>query len=506
MKRFLCVLAALFMVFSMSVHPSRAEERMTITLMRDYIAPPELDGEILKFMSDKYNVNFEIIYIERGNWNESISTKFAKGEIGDVINVKGLDLLYTYVEQGLIAELPPEFLEENAPFLYNNYVNEKETHALRYTTIDGKNYGLPRIASDNFHNMIAWRGDWLIKLGFDKAPETLEEMEKAVYGITNDDPDGNGENDTYGLSKTGMEMVYGAYGYLPDIWQDRDGKLVFGAVQPETKQALSTLAKWYQDGVIDPEFVTGENQGGYYAVSHSFNNNRIGLTSLGAYYHWKPIFFPGDSKSEVYLELQKANPAALETIMYGKPVTGPEGKSGMLGASAILPLETFGFGVQLENEKEKYAKILQIFDEMSSSYENYMESIFGIKGVHWDFDTSTGFPGFINGNDSKTVAGMGIVPGFECGEYTYLRAKPRIDWAYEKQLEVGVISNELLVPLTSASIYQDELNKLRDETFTKIIRGDLPVDAFDDFVIEWFEKGGQILTDEANEWYAILEK
>ena len=71
---------------------------------------------------------------------------------------------------------------------------------------------------------------------------------------------------------------------------------------------------------------------------------------------------------------------------------------------------------------------------------------------------------------------------------------------------MGVLSDQLLVPLASAADYQDELDKLRDETFTKIIRGDLPVDAFDEFVTEWFRLGGQQLTDEANEWYATLEK
>ncbi|MEG0900835.1 MAG: ABC transporter substrate-binding protein, partial [Clostridia bacterium] len=91
-------------------------------------------------------------------------------------------------------------------------------------------------------------------------------------------------------------------------------------------------------------------------------------------------------------------------------------------------------------------------------------------------------------------------------EYTYKRAQPRIDWAYEKKLDQDAISDQLLVPLASAGEYQDELNKLRDETFTKIIRGDLPVDAFDTFVTEWFANGGQQLTDEANAWYATIEK
>ena len=123
MKRLLSLLCVLALTLSCACAMAEEEERITITIMRDYIAPPESDGEILQYMCDKYNVDFEIIYIERGNWNESISTKFAKGEIGDIIDVKGLDLLYTYVEQDLLAELPPEFLKENAPFLYLSLIH-----------------------------------------------------------------------------------------------------------------------------------------------------------------------------------------------------------------------------------------------------------------------------------------------------------------------------------------------------------------------------------------------
>ena len=52
------------------------------------------------------------------------------------------------------------------------------------------------------------------------------------------------------------------------------------------KEALTYLRKWYKDGVIDPEFVTGENKGGYKHLSHAFINGKIGMTSMGNYYHW----------------------------------------------------------------------------------------------------------------------------------------------------------------------------------------------------------------------------
>jgi putative aldouronate transport system substrate-binding protein len=62
-----------------------------------------------------------------------------------------------------------------------------------------------------------------------------------------------------------MRAVFGAFGGLPgiiekdpEVWIEKDGKLVNSCVLPEMKDALSLLAKWYADVVIDPEFITSE--------------------------------------------------------------------------------------------------------------------------------------------------------------------------------------------------------------------------------------------------------
>ena len=41
----------------------------------------------------------------------------------------------------------------------------------------------------------------------------------------------------------------------------------------------------------------------------------------------------------------------------------------------------------------------------------------------------------------------------------------------------------------------------RKMTYVQIITGEKPVDAFDDFVKQWYEMGGTQITEEANEWY-----
>jgi len=45
------------------------------------------------------------------------------------------------------------------------------------------------------------------------------------------------------------------------------------------------------------------------------------------------------------------------------------------------------------------------------------------------------------------------------------------------------------------------LDKLEEETFTKIIIGEVPLDSFDTFVEQWKSAGGSEITAEVNAWY-----
>lgn len=484
---------------------SKPKEKYTFTVVRSYAVPPLKDGEIKKYLEDKYNVNLDLWYVEGSNWNDVLAVRFASNEIPDYLEVKGFETLGKYVNEDILAEINVKMLKEAAPYIYNNVIKEDKLNVLRYTSINGKCYALPTVTANMFHNAIVWRGDWLKKIGMDKYPETFEDFEKVMYAFAKDDPDGNSKNDTYGMSQTGIPLVFGAFGYQPDRWMKKDGKLVHGSVQPEMKEALKVLNKWYKDGILDPEFVTGENQGGYYAFSHAFMNSRIGLTSLGAFYHWKPVFYPGDTKSECYLELQKINPEALKTLQFGVPPRNKDGIGGAPATSTIINSTSLGFGKQLESNPDKFRALIELLEGLSSDYEGYLESIFGIKGKHWDFDKDTSLPGFVNENTSKTVAEQGIFGGMESSDYCNRRAKPRFDWAYENHFDKDCMQNELLAPLPSDGKYKDELEKLQLDTYTKIIRGDLPVDYFEEYVVKWNKIGGEQLTKEANEWYEKMK-
>ena len=69
-----------------------------------------------------------------------------------------------------------------------------------WSAVEGKYYGVPFITQYNASNaMIIMRQDWLDHLGL-SYPETLDDMKAVLEAFTFDDPDGNGQNDTYGFT------------------------------------------------------------------------------------------------------------------------------------------------------------------------------------------------------------------------------------------------------------------------------------------------------------------
>ena len=57
-------------------------------------------------------------------------------------------------------------------------------------------------------------------------------------------------------------------------------------------------------------------------------------------------------------------------------------------------------------------------------------------------------------------------------------------------------------PTATMQTSWEQLTTMEKETFTKIIYGNEPLEAYDAFVQNWYAKGGTQITEEVNEWYA----
>lgn len=490
-------------------------KKYTISYTTYNLGPVKPDGLLIKFVEEKFNVDIDYWNLDVNKIQEVMGLKLAAGEIPDVLWVLPWSNLEKYAKDEILTEVPLEVIQKHSPGWYKMTI-ETFPAAFDYMKVNGKIYALPGLNDGGTRRTpIIWRGDWLKKVGINKVPDTLAEAEDAFYKFARNDPDGNGKRDTYGLSKDGMTSIYGAFGYIPypdvdrtEVWQDRNGKLVYGAVQPEMKDALKLLNKWYVDGVLDPEFITGENTGGYWALSHAFINGRIGYTGHAFYYHWLPPTTPGAYIGPNWTELEKLDPEGAKGITPGMPPLGPTGKRGT-HQIAIINSSFYGFGKACQKEPDKIGKILQIHEWMcGTTYDNWNIASKGIKGVMWDYDAS-GIPIYKEGWDDPKVFAEGAGP-LLLSSPTQFQSKsiPPLEMEYiEKSgLKKGGIQSLLFFPLPSYTKYLADLSKLRDETYVAIITGEKPLSAFDDFVKRWNDMGGAQMVKEANDWYATIKK
>jgi len=478
------------------------------------IPTPE-DAEMIKYYEDMFNVDIDLWNIEHEKYAEILNLRLAGGEIPDLFRIEKPEDLLVYYEQDVLAEIPQEVLRKYAPNIVK-VLDEYAPGFLAYGMIEGKQYALPAVSAGNiFRKPLAYRKKWLDNLGVTKTPDTLEEFEELMYMFAHNDPDKNGIKDTYGLSDEGLVAVYGAYGYVcnEDLYYvEKDGKLVFGGVQPEMKEILAMLNKWYKDGVLDPEFVTGENMGGYWALSHAFINGRIGFSTLGNYYHWqnrgdyKTLDHegnmvdcePGGSVAEMELLYPDEGP---QYVVHGMPLLGPTGKRGIRAWNRLKNF--YSIGAYAAEEDGKIAKILEILDYMSAHPDPTVRRTAsrGFEGKHWVWA------------DKENEIAATLPPFDEDPDYFYkigaflnmdLPFPPKgyaANWCYENQYDKYGIESAIQIGLPAFAKNQGELKKIREEAYIAIITGEKPIDYFDQFVKEYMDAGGQAVYDEVNDWY-----
>ena len=506
-----------------------------------YMQGPVENDEITPLIVERlleygYDVTLENVYIENNQYGEIINLKLAAGEAPDVFYCNSADSLQQYREQGLIATWDEEFFREHAPNLSAYYdaggvdgvnagISDKFWAMAKYGEEEMCVLPTYGTSSGSLINVI-YNKQWMDNLNAE-VPETLDEFVELMYRFKNEDPDGNGKDDTYGFSTTMLNVIFGAYGSFPGFlhmdyghWYNVDGELVSADVMEGNEEALKLIKQLYDDGVIDPEFLTGENQGGYWALSHSFMNGRIGVTHSARSTHYMPAQYDDDGNQ---LAADGACLAEFKAIQGedAEVIVGPwlEGPNGAIGGFLRYPFqiaEGTVYNASLNDDPDKLAALFAIRDIFNQDDELAMLAYYGIEGEHYNF-TEAGYFAVntevvpdaasqiaVGINATRCINGSGGPDNYYVS--SLFNSTPTMEYRKEltthyKGLEdtVGYIS-EVWSTLPSSGDYSVELETFRDETWLNMIQGKIELD-WDGYVEEWYKRGGQILTDEANEWY-----
>jgi putative aldouronate transport system substrate-binding protein len=446
--------------------------------------------------------------VPTADYAQQLRLDMAAGDLADIILVTNRYDLYQMAEAGIIQDLGP--LKDTYTSRHNQMVWESDKGSLvTMGTFNGKFYGLPSMISHtDFFSYLWIRQDWLEALNL-PFPKTLDELTKVIEAFVNADFDKNGVKDTIGMAlEKGLYYptrgIFSAYKAYPEIWElNKNGSVIWGGVNEANKGALAYLNSLYKKGLLDREFITYTGTDQLKAVI----NGKCGVVWGG---HW--LIQSLRQMPSLDPKVEWVCPP-LPTVD-GKPVN--------------YPINTNQRGWTAVNSKFANPEVAYKMQSITADY------IFNNKDCDWWwFEHGTQAIWFSVGQTNVTAFDnyntyLNLMEAYKANDPGLLRAKGIPYWAnlhsnlqWEWDRMFGPLPHAAMTVLDEAvrrnalfynaflglpsQFMQDRWQSILDEqlvTFTKIVTGDLDVNAgFDAWVKTFNSMGGEQITREVNEWY-----
>ncbi|GGN21133.1 sugar ABC transporter substrate-binding protein [Lentzea pudingi] len=231
--------------------------------------------KIFKSFTEKTGVQVDYKPIFN-DFDKQVQQRAASKDLPDVV-ITDTGSLGNFVKQGWTTEVNRDDIAGGADVVDRAWNNGKGA--------DGKFYAIP-YSTQAMVTLV--RKDWREKLG-KPIPTTWEELDDLAKAFTSGDPDGNGQNDTYGMLVPGTtDRGYLGWWAASYIWQgggdiledEGDGKFRVGIDSPESTRAVERLRKLFcEDKVMQPGSLTlGTND-----AHPLFESGKSGIYLTGPY-------------------------------------------------------------------------------------------------------------------------------------------------------------------------------------------------------------------------------
>lgn len=476
-------------------------------------------------IKEDLNIDVEVAFsadISTDAYNNKMNTLLASGDFPDVLRHSDRTFFRQAQEAGYIQPIGDVFEEyaSDAVKAYQTKYPDNFTGA----TIDGELFGFPYM-NDNFHQAaFLWiRDDWMENTN-SEPPQTVDEMVELARKFTFEDPDGNGQDDTYGFGLAGsvVQSNYGTllgltgaygipgYGNTGIFFRGDDGKMTFSYIQPAMKDVLEIARTMYEEGIIDPEF-TAENVA---SMEEDVTVGRLGMMYHMNWGTWHPFNYSYQQD---------------DVITRPYPIPTVEGIEPKMGISSNMTGDVFMVSAETEHP-EAIIKILNLYEKTaisSSDPEDFQ--------TYWANEQYRLCPVFIgiptelfapeihaalDAGSSDSLNGTALeyykyVVGFEDGSLAddsnaYGTWGQMYSENYGGSMKIALdykdkgwlVTNEMANDLPDIWKQNSSvLGDMVDTTFVDIIVGNQPLDAFDTFVTEWLAAGGQQTLDDLETLY-----
>lgn len=328
----------------------------------------------------KFNVTIKPITESWDNWWEQTTVWAASGQLPDLFydTARSDPKFINWVKDGVVKAFPDDL--SKYPTL-GKIVSSPAVQALKAQ--DGKLYCYPISTYSNRDNMgldkaIIIRKDWMEKVGITNVPQNMDEFIALMKAFVEKDPDGNGKNDTLGLTAYNSGYINSLFiSYSPgvvggsDVWIQEDGKWIPSGLSKTVLSGIKEIRRLYDSGGLDKDFVLLKGDEGV----DKFAAGKAGaLAWAGTPDITQRII--GDKWTKVFPDKKLS-----DSIVIMKPWKSADGTYNKTQSSGLWG-EAYMNG-QIDDKKSD--RILRILDWMSSQ-EGMELTRFGIKDVDYKKD------------------------------------------------------------------------------------------------------------------------
>ena len=494
------------------------------------------DNDWTRLARDEYGINMELIWdvAEWGVYRERLNGQILAGQIPDFLNL-GPDegenkWATTYVkrlyEQDLIVPMTEEiqtYSHERYLEMLNNLGGDEALYAFTY---NGEVYALPQIGYGNGSNTVYWiRQDWLNAVG-KEVPTNYNELIDVIKAFTTGDPDKDGQDNTFGLAinveNAGVKsnLFFNGWGAFPGIWLENEetGKLEYGSIQPEMKDAIGALRELFTGGyIVDLDTYASALNDGFYMC---MTNGQCGVIEATSNYLQR---FTGMKLMNPEFELIPTTGFSANGEEFKLTATGSHYRAYVVStncaspAVAVILMNMFmDCGERAETDmavKEQY----MYSADGSSHYYNFAPAITEYSEL--GSNQHEIIKEALETGDTSGLTTQGQVQIYNyVKKYLDQEGRDYINyWYWERMYGVdgaaGVYETD---PEAVRDLFQgastdtmilklDDLTAALNVAVNEIITGVQELEYFDVAIQQWLEQGGQAITDEVNAWYDLVK-
>jgi multiple sugar transport system substrate-binding protein/putative aldouronate transport system substrate-binding protein len=484
-------------------------------------------NQYTRYYLDKYNINIIVDWTAASgeDYNQKVSLCIASDSLPDALVAPNYNYVLKAAKAGQLYDIT-DLYEQYGSKQVKGMLDTFQGKAIETASYEGRMIALPNasVMGDGITIMCIQK-NWLDQYNL-PVPKTLDDIENVARVFKRNAPAGAATVPIAGPDKNGrpyrsfieslsndktFDPVFNAYDVYPGYFLDNgNGTVSYGSLNPNMKLALERLARWYKDGLIDPEVGsrdrTGElvnaNQAGiffgpWWAIGYgngdSFKNNP------NANWQAYPVYADNGKwnvsqkapSTQALMISRRASPDAAAAAVITYNAEGPmEGVIDKTVSDAWIPLRTvLAPADELEVTYDVLHRILRKdakpadYNDPSSPYKLLWKDVQIVTPIIPGYQPNRhlnvlDFDQNVNFGDFQRIFAIMV------GARPFSEIKP------DKEVySVNYILTDVLEQRWP------NLFKMEQETIMKIITGQLPVSAFDKFVSDWMAQGGQGVLD-----------